>query len=254
MSFNLRCISTPSFQDLLRRERPGYRSDGAAFTVASLARYHLHDVVHHTWDVRRQVTVAAYDALALVYREATRQPDSRVTAALDDVARRLGAGGHVLEIGSGGGRDALALEARGLTVRRTDVAPAFVSLLRQAGHEADVRDPLTDDLADPGGPYDGVWANTSLLHVARADLPVVLARLASVTRPGGVLRMSLKVGDGEGWATHGSIQAPRMFTYWRRPELVDVLTDTGWRVVDVSESERMQGERWLWVVAYRSAP
>lgn len=33
--------------------RTGLRSDGSAFTVASLARYHLHDVVHHLWDVRQ---------------------------------------------------------------------------------------------------------------------------------------------------------------------------------------------------------
>ena len=33
-------------------ERTGARSDGSTFTVASLARYHLHDIVHHLWDVR----------------------------------------------------------------------------------------------------------------------------------------------------------------------------------------------------------
>jgi hypothetical protein len=32
-------------------DRPGRRSNGDAFTVASLGRYHLHDVVHHLWDV-----------------------------------------------------------------------------------------------------------------------------------------------------------------------------------------------------------
>ena len=32
-------------------DRPGLRSDGSRFTVASLARYHLHDVVHHLSDV-----------------------------------------------------------------------------------------------------------------------------------------------------------------------------------------------------------
>ena len=32
-------------------ERPGLRSNGSRFTVASLARYHLHDVVHHLHDV-----------------------------------------------------------------------------------------------------------------------------------------------------------------------------------------------------------
>ena len=32
-------------------DRPGRRSDGAAFTVASIARYMVHDPIHHVWDV-----------------------------------------------------------------------------------------------------------------------------------------------------------------------------------------------------------
>ena len=33
-------------------ERPGRRGDGSVFTVDTLGRYHLHDLVHHRWDVR----------------------------------------------------------------------------------------------------------------------------------------------------------------------------------------------------------
>jgi len=32
-------------------DRPGRRSDGASFTVATFARYFVHDPVHHLWDV-----------------------------------------------------------------------------------------------------------------------------------------------------------------------------------------------------------
>lgn len=32
--------------------RPGRRSNGSTFTIESLGRYHLHDLVHHRWDVR----------------------------------------------------------------------------------------------------------------------------------------------------------------------------------------------------------
>lgn len=32
-------------------QRTGYRSDGAAFTIDTLSRYFLHDVVHHLMDV-----------------------------------------------------------------------------------------------------------------------------------------------------------------------------------------------------------
>lgn len=35
--------------------KQGMRSDGAAFTVESLARYMLHDVEHHLWDAREQL-------------------------------------------------------------------------------------------------------------------------------------------------------------------------------------------------------
>lgn len=31
--------------------RPGRRSNGSVFTVETLGRYHLHDLLHHRWDV-----------------------------------------------------------------------------------------------------------------------------------------------------------------------------------------------------------
>ena len=31
--------------------RRGLRSNGSEFTVTSISRYHLHDIVHHAWDV-----------------------------------------------------------------------------------------------------------------------------------------------------------------------------------------------------------
>ena len=34
-------------------QRTGFRSDGAAFTVDSFARYLIHDPIHHLWDVEQ---------------------------------------------------------------------------------------------------------------------------------------------------------------------------------------------------------
>lgn len=33
-------------------DRPGRRTDGSEFTIETLGRYLLHDLVHHAWDVR----------------------------------------------------------------------------------------------------------------------------------------------------------------------------------------------------------
>jgi SAM-dependent methyltransferase len=242
--------------------RRGFRSDGSEFTVESLGRYHLHDVVHHVHDIApsaRRATVAAYDASAAAYRDGAAGVPEAVSEAVSGILERfvsvLPAGARVLEIGSGPGRDARALEAAGLSVRRTDVSSGFVALLRDAGHRADVLDPLTDDLADPARPgeaYDAVWASACLLHVARTDLPVVLRRLAEATRVGGRLQVTLKEGDGEAWSTHGNVAAPRHFTFWREAPLRAALAAAGWTVDDVARHDGLRGDAWLDVLATRA--
>ena len=166
-----------------------------------------HDVGAHDGSRRATRTVRAYDLDAAAYAEASPRPcPHSVRADLETFAARLGAGARVLEIGSGGGRDARLMEELGLRVRRTDITPGFVALLREQGHECDLLDPLVDDIATPEGPYDGVWANASLLHVERRHLATVLARLAAVDPRGGLLRISLKEGEGDAWSTHGSVR------------------------------------------------
>ena len=202
----------------------------------------------------QSATVAAYEEYAAAYRLGSASMPEDVAELVRRYAAALGAGARVLEIGSGSGRDATALEAAGLSVRRTDVTPAFVELLRADGHQADVVDPLSDELADPVSPgraYDGVWASASLLHVARADLPVVAARLGEATRVDGLLHAALKEGDGESWSTHGSVGAPRHFTFWREGPLRDLLDEAGWSVDEVDRVDSLRGDSWLNVLARR---
>ena len=240
-------------------QRRGVRSNGSEFTVDTLARYHLHDLVHHAHDVASvttRLTVQAYDAHAEAYAAGRAPRSDDVRADLAEFAAAVGDGARVLEIGSGSGRDALALEELGLSVRRTDVSRSFVRLLRAGGHDAEVLDPLTDDLADPerpGAAYDGVWANASLLHVRREHLPTVLSRLADATRSGGVLAMAVKEGEGARFSTHGSVAAPRHFTFWRESPLRAVLAGAGWRVTACEGGVAgPRGETWLEVRAERT--
>lgn len=189
----------------------------------------------------RTETIAAYQADAAAYAAGTSTTPPTVTRDLDEFASRVVAGGRVLEIGSGPGRDARELEARGLVVRRTDVTPAFVDLMRADGFEADLLDPLVDDL---GGPWDGIWIDAVLMHVDRADLPGLLRRVHAASRPGGTLYISTQEGDGDLWTTRGHISAPRHFTLWREAPLREVLDDAGWDVRLLRRSESASGT-WL---------
>jgi len=237
-------------------QRTGTRSNGDEFTVDTLARYHLHDLVHHAHDVSyvtKRVTVASYETFAEEYRAGTQEMPDEVRAAIAQFASALDAGARVLEIGSGPGRDALALEEAGLSVRRTDITPAFVRMLRADGFTADVLDPLSDNLDDPerDAPYDGVWASASLVHARREDLPIVLSALARATRPGGAFHLALKEGDGARFSTHGHVGGPRHFTFWREEPLRAVLEDAGWVVDDVRRAPGLRNETWLDVQASR---
>ena len=202
-------------------------------------------------------TVRSYDTIAAEYAaEAAAMPDW-VATEIDSFVTDLRGSGRVLEIGSGGGRDALALEKRGISVRRTDISNGFVKLLRESGFEADLLDPLTDDLADPhrpGTPYDGIWACACLIHVARTDFGTVLRRLAEATRPGGRLHVSVREGDGEEVSANGSATEPLRYveTYWRESALRSALKDAGWIVSAVRRCMGRPDDWWLSVRASRA--
>lgn len=205
-----------------------------------------------------QDTVRSYDAVASEYAAEAAAMPGWVATEIEVFVTELGGSGRVLEIGSGGGRDALELEKRGISVRRTDISKGFVKLLRERGFEADLLDPLTEDLGDPrrpGTPYDGIWACASLIHVAREDFGTVLGRLAEATRTGGRLHISVREGDGEDVSIRGSAAAPRRYveTYWREPALRSALTDTGWIVTELRRCVGRPNDQWLSVRASRAS-
>jgi 2-polyprenyl-3-methyl-5-hydroxy-6-metoxy-1,4-benzoquinol methylase len=185
-------------------------------------------------------TLRTYERAAAVYRERTVRRDDDADDLVALVVANAPAGAAVLEVGSGPGHDADRLEALGFAVRRTDAASSFVELQRSDGHQIDVLDVRTDDL---GGPYDVVFAQAVLLHIDRAELPGVLARALAAVRPGGLLALTLKEGDGEEWSSH-KVELPRHFTYWRAEPLRAALVGAGWEPVVLERTSAPYGP-WL---------
>jgi hypothetical protein len=66
-------------------------------------------------------------------------------------------------------------------------------------------------------------------------------------RAGGVLGLTLKEGDGEGWS-HAKIGLPRHFTYWREPAMRDALARARWDVLALEHVAGPPGA-WLQVLA-----
>ena len=132
-------------------------------------------------------------------------------------------GAHVLDLGCGPGHAAATMADAGLTVTATDAVPDMIALAqRHPGVTARV---ATFDDIDEVGVYDGIWANFSLLHAARADMPRHLAALHRALRAGGILHIGVKTGTGERRDPIG-----RLYTYYTDAELTDLLETAGFNV------------------------
>ena len=138
-------------------------------------------------------TLGFYAQEADVYTARGRQPDLRHIEAF---LALLPAGAGILELGCGAGQDSEFMIARGFKVRPTDGTPEIAAAAeRRLG--IPVATLLFGDLREEAT-CDGIWANACLLHVPRADLAGVLARIHAALKKGGVFYASFKSGQADG--------------------------------------------------------
>ena len=182
------------------------------------------------------VTLASYQRAADLYADCTPGPTRATVSTFLDAFVELVGDGHVLELGSGPGRDASYLEQRGVRVQRSDATPAFVDMMNDEGHSARRLDARTDDL---DGPWDGILASAMLLHLTREQFDDLIMRARAAVRPGGILAFTVKEGDGEGW-TEARIGQPRWFVYWREPELRTIVQRQGWDILSINRHPKPQ--------------
>ncbi|WP_314408491.1 class I SAM-dependent methyltransferase [Pseudomonas kuykendallii] len=147
-----------------------------------------------------RLTLAHYARNAEGFREGTRDHD--VSQNIAALLRHIQAEAPfaLLDFGCGPGRDLRTFKALGHTPVGLDGTARFAEMARaDSGCEVWQQDFLALDL--PLERFDGVFANASLFHVPRADLPRVLRQLHATLKPGGVLFASNPRGDNrEGWS------------------------------------------------------
>ncbi|MDR9393321.1 class I SAM-dependent methyltransferase [Roseovarius sp. SYSU LYC5161] len=167
---------------------------------------------------RDSETLRVYGGFAADYAAMmdTQSDDPQLAAFIGGVRQ----GGHVLDLGCGPGWAAARMVTAGLTVDATDAVPEMVELASaQPGVSA--RLATFDDISG-NDQYDGIWANFSLLHAPRTDLPRHLAALRATLKSGGLFHIGMKTGKGEKRDRLG-----RLYTYVDAEELHALLYDAG---------------------------
>jgi SAM-dependent methyltransferase len=187
-------------------------------------------------------TLDVYDAKAADYAKrfgTDAEPDTQLRNFLD----LLPPNAVLLDLGCGPGRSAAIMASAGHQVTATDASAEMIALAaQQPGVTA--RQETFDDLTG-NGLYDGIWANFSLLHAARDDLPRHLAAIARALKPGGIFHIGMKTGRDTTRDTLG-----RRYTYVTDTELTALLTGAGlapfirWTGADTG----LDGEVAPWIV------
>ena len=159
-------------------------------------------------------TLAHYSERAAEFWIGTRDHDVKqnIDALLQNI--RAAPPFRILDFGCGPGRDLAAFRALGHEPIGLEGSPPLAAMAREhSGCEVWEQDFVALKL--PAGRFDGIFANASLFHVPRQELPRVLSELRVALKPDGVLFTSNPRGENEeGW-NRGRYGAYYNLELWR---------------------------------------
>jgi len=175
-------------------------------------------------------TIAFYDSAADRYDNLT--ATDRPSQSLMAFMALLPSGATVLDLGCGPARASANMRAAGLHPDPVDASQGMIDLAN-ATHDIGAR-LLTFDEVDMIAAYDGIWANFSLLHAPRDDLPRIFAALAAALRPHGIIHVGVKTGTGQ-----ARDHIDRLYTYFSVSELHALLSAAGFAVLATQEGHEV---------------
>lgn len=193
-----------------------------------------------------------YKALGKAYLESI---DALAPGEIVEFMSAVRPGGAILDVGCAGGRDSRAFVDRGFTVIGVDLVNTFLDAARERVPEAtffkqDVRALTFDDAS-----FDGIWAQAVLMHLKRDELPRVLATFHRLLKPGGMLHVRVKEGEGEQWVTDKlSPSYKRFFSFFQPSEIERMVKIAN---LAITRSETLPDPirpdlSWVWVLAKKS--
>lgn len=159
-------------------------------------------------------TIAHYDRHAESFWEGTRDHDvaQNVAALLEAIEGDPPFA--ILDLGCGPGRDLAHFKSLGHEAVGLDGSREFAAMARtHSGCAVLHQDFLALDL--PERHFDGVFANASLFHVPRRELPRVLRHLAVALKPRGALFASNPRGENQEDANGGRYGCYYDLETWR---------------------------------------
>lgn len=171
-----------------------------------------------------------------VQPEKTREKQEKLALRIREAFKTLPAGAKILEIGSADGENAKTIESFGYNVIASDVAPAFLEACKKQGLQTIKFNVLEDEFpAD----ISGVFCWRVFVHFTREDILVALRRIYEALKPMGRLVFSVFSRENhdsdfemKDFSGEYKLGALRYFAYYRRDEILKIIKETNFKIVD----------------------
>lgn len=154
--------------------------------------------------------------------------------------------GHILEIGSGGGRDISSLLALGYSYTGSDISIGLTEVVKNRFPQLPFHVQSVYELNFPNQPpFDGFWASAVLLHIPKKRIDEALNQIHHVTRHEGIGFISLKQGEGE--KLEGSVETndQRLFSYYQTEEFAEILKRNRFEILETVVNPMTAKTTWL---------
>jgi len=148
-------------------------------------------------DDPKHLVEKGYDHIAPRYLEWNTSSPARMTY-LQTLLERLPAQAQVLELGCGAGVPCTQLLAQHAHVTGIDISAAQIALAKQHVPNATLFQADMMSLQFSSATFDAIVAFYSIIHLPRAEQPVLIQRLTEWLRPGGCLLVNLGVANDPG--------------------------------------------------------
>lgn len=171
-----------------------------------------------------QQTIDAYDRESTHYAKWSGR--NRSFVFLDRMVSKLPNRGVVLDAGCGAGWDSERLVSAGFRVVSIDASQEQVDSANcRPGVSAER---LSFDQLEGREEFDAVWANSTLQHVSRADLPSILAHLAALLKTGGFLFATIHEGSSTQRDSYG-----RLYCHYTCDDFTGLLSEAGLKAMSI---------------------
>ncbi len=167
--------------------------------------------------------------------------------------------GHILEIGCGNGVEGEVITNRGFTYVGTDISEGYLAEARRLRPHLDFRHLSAYDMSEfEDALFDGLWAGNVLYHIPKQRIPDVLKEIIRVVRPGGILFISLPIGDSEGMLSKRSFgyESTRYFAHYTSDEATAMFQARGLEVVKLGQKQSCGSETFAidWLLYFLRVP